>query len=159
MPIYEASALSTITTATDLTPLFGFRAGAQLASIREIHLFNRTAPTVVGALGLFRSTADGTGTVTSSAAQPRPVAGSALAASTAFVWTNYATARPTIGAVTTAMKRWTHGTALGNGMIWTFDAMDPLQVGIVAATSHIVIATVGGANAPATYDFTFVWEE
>lgn len=157
MPVYEASSLSTITTATNLTPLFGFKAGGQLATVREIHLFNRTAPTTVGAIGLFRSTADGTGTLTSSAAQARKSAGTA--SSTAVVWTNYGTARPTIGAASTQLRPFGHGTAVGNGIVWVFDMLDPLEVGTTAATAHLVLANISGGSAAATYDFAFVWEE
>lgn len=157
MPVYEASALSTITTATNLTPLFGFKAGGQLATLREIHLFNRTAPTTVGAIGLFRSTADGTGGVTSSAAQARKSAGTA--SSTAIVWTTYATTRPGIGAATTQLRAFSHGTAVGNGIVWTFDMLDPIEVGTTAATAHLVFANISGGSAAATYDFCFVWEE
>lgn len=153
MPVYEASARSTLVTATANAPLWAFRQiDNQLAAVREIHLFSKTAPTTSGSIGIVRSTALGTGTLTTVVGQPRnPNA----AATSSGVVTNWATAVPTIG---TVFRRFTSPATLGNGVVWSIDLIDPIFViGNAAATSELVFVNLDAA-APGTYDITVVWE-
>lgn len=155
MPVFEASARSTLVTATAGAVLFGFKAGSLRARIREIHLFNITAPTTSGALGLNRSTALGTGALTGLVGIPHDPSDSAT---TAQVITAWATAVPTVVAAST-LRRFDSPASFGNGVIWTFDTMDPLVVPAAPAVNAELVFTNLQASAPGTYDFTFVWEE
>lgn len=156
MAIYEISTRTTLLTATALAQLASFRSNtAQRAGIREIHLSNVTAPTTSGSIGLMRSTAlsvTPTGVTTPQQREP------GAAPSTAALYTGWATA-PTVGAVGTVFRRWSHGTAIGNAMIWTFDLTAPMMVPLGnVATGELVFVNLN-ATAPATYDITVVWDE
>lgn len=156
MAIYEISTRSILTTGTALAQLASFRAStSQRAGIREIHLSNVTAPTTSGSVGLMRSTATAvtpTGVTTPQQREP------AAAASTAALYTGWATA-PTVGAVGTVIRRWSHGTAIGNAMIWTFDLTGPMIVPLGSgATGELVFVNLN-ATAAATYDITICWDE
>lgn len=157
MPIYEASATTTLTTATANAPLCALRAVTQPLFVREIHVYYATAPTTSGRLGLTRSTAVGTGTLTSVTGQIREnLTGSA--ASTGILVTNWATAAPTVSA-TAYFRRFSAGAAVGNGVIWTFDPEPGLFIqGSAGATSELVITNLV-AVAPGTADVIFVWRE
>jgi hypothetical protein len=157
VPIYEASATTTLTTATANVALCALRAVTQPLFVREIHIYYATAPTTSGRLGLTRSTALGTGTLTSVNGVIREnLTGSA--ASTGLLVTNWATAAPTVSA-TAYFRRFAAGPAIGNGIIWTFDPEPGLFLqGSAGATSELVIANLV-AVAPGTAEVVFVWRE
>ena len=153
MAIYSARSRSTIVTASANAPLFSFRQIDNApAWIREIRLFSKTAPVTSGSIGLARSTALGTGTLTTALGVPRDPNG--IATSSGIV-TNWATAVPSIG---TVFDDFTSSASLGNAMLWTFDPLKPLiLVGNAAATSELVFVNLDG-TAPGTYDIVVVWE-
>lgn len=155
MPQYEVSGRSTITTATAGTVLFGLRAGGHRMKLLEVFMTNVTAPTTSGGVGLVRFTADGA-TWTSVSALPDDPGD---AASTAFIFTA-ATTPPTTGGVATTLRRWHHGTAIGNGgSVWTWDRISPLVVShATAATAGLAVINLQ-ATVAATYDFSFRWIE
>lgn len=157
MGVYEVSGRSTLVTATAAAALVALRAVSAPLRIREIHIFYVTAPTTSGGLGLCRSTAIGTGTLTS----VTPLARSALAgtpAATAVLNTAWATAAPTNAGIGAVFRRFHGAATIGNGVIWTFD-QEPLGVtGSAAATSELCIVNTI-ATAPGTFDCTFVYEE
>ncbi len=123
--------------------------------MREIHLFGVTAPTTSGHLGLCRSTALGTGALTS----VTPVARNPdAAAAVSVLVTNWATAAPTNGGIGTVFRRWAQSAAIGNGIIWTFDG-DLIEVPLgSAATGELCIVNMM-ATAPGTFEITVVLEE
>lgn len=156
MPVYEASALTTLVTATGNVPIAAFRGPtANRARVREMHLFSITAPTTSGGLGLCRSNALGTGTLTSVIGVPHEPGDPAT---TGALITNWATAPPTLTAAN-IFRRWTSPASLGNGVIWTWDIIDPLVMPLGnAATGDLCIVNIP-ATAPGTYYVTVVWEE
>lgn len=155
MSIYEVSARTTLVTASVAAPLAALRAVTGFCRIWEIHAFYVTAPTTSGGLGLCRSTALGTGALTS----VTPVARSTRAsAPTAILNTAWATAAPTTGGIGTVFRRVAQAATIGNGIIWTFDR-EPLElIGSAAATSELIICN-DNATAPGTFDLTVVYEE
>lgn len=157
MSVFEASSRTTLVTATALAPLASFRASTtQRARIREIQIYTVTAPTTVGGLGLMRSTALGTGTLTSAVGVNREPGD---AATTGQVVTAWATAAPTVGAVGTVFRRAAFPAAVGQGVIWTWDIVDPLLVPLGnAATGELVIVNLN-ATAPGTFEISVTWEE
>lgn len=157
MPFYEAATTTTLVTATANAPLVAIRAVSQPLFLQEIHIFYRTAPTTSGALGLVRSTALGTGALTSVTGQPRvPVTG--IPAATGLIVTNWATLAPTLTS-TTYLRRWSASPTIGNGVIWTFDPGEALIIaGSAGATSELIIANLV-ATAPGTMDITVIWRE
>ncbi len=156
MPLYEASSRSTLVTATAGAVLFGFRAStSRMARIREIQLFNITAPATSGALGLVRSTALGTGALTAVAGMPLnpddPAAGGQ-------VITNWATAVPTTGGAGATLRRIAVPATIGNGVMWVWDR-EPLIVPPGSAVNGELAFINLQATAPGTWDVTVVWEE
>lgn len=157
MPFYEAATTTTLVTASANAPLVALRAVSAALFVQEIHIFYRTAPTTSGALGLVRSTALGTGTLTSVAGQARmPLTG--MPAATGIIVTNWATLAPTLSA-TTYSRRFSASPTIGNGVIWTFDGNEQLGVaGSAGATSELIIANLV-ATAPGTFDVVVIWRE
>lgn len=156
MARYSAATRSTLVGATAGSVLFGFRAGTRLCYVYELGLFNITAPTTSGGLGLVRSTAIGTGTLTGVLGipeDPNAVAGLGQAI------TNWGTALPTTGGVGTTMRRFTSPATFGNGVIWTWSEADPLEVSANAAVNSELVLINLQATAPGTYDFYVAWEE
>lgn len=155
MAIYTASGRSTLVTASANAVLAGFRAStARRAYIREIGLFYITAPTTSGALGLQRSTALGTGSITAVVGQAHDPGEPAAIGQ---IETDWATAKPTTA--NNYMKRWTSAATIGNGMVWRFDEDTGLVVPLGnTATGEIVICNLQG-TAPGTFDFYVTWEE
>jgi hypothetical protein len=153
MPIYEVRCRTTLTTATVAAALCALRASTtEPTYILEIHLFGITAPTTSGGIGICRSTALGTGTLTSvTPVARRPAYG----APGAVLVTNWATAAPTNGGIGTVFRSWTQSAAIGNGVIWTFD-QEPLEVplGNTATGELCIVNTLG--TAPGTLDVTVV---
>jgi hypothetical protein len=157
MPMYEVSGRSTLVTATAAAALVALRAVTRPCRIWEIHLFYVTAPTTNGSLGLCRSTAIGTGTLTSVTPVARSVT-TGIAAATALLNTAWATLAPTNGGIGTVFRRVSTAATIGNGVIWTFDR-EPLEVaGSAGATSELCVVNTQ-AVAPGTFDVTFVYEE
>lgn len=155
MPIYQAATRSTLVGASAGSVLFGFHANSRRCWVREWHMFNITAPTTSGGIGLVRSTALGTGSRTEVIGIPRDTSSNAGTGSVVTAW---ATLAPTTGGVTTSLIRFTSPATFGNGVIWTFDD-EPMEVPAnPAVTSELVIINLM-ATAPGTYDFTVVWEE
>lgn len=154
MPVYTISSRTTVTTGTALTPIAAFRSSTiNRTEVREIHLFNVTAPTTSGGVGLMRSTAQGTASASVTTPQPRDPSSSADTAILETAWS----AAPTVGAVGTVMRRWHHGTALGNGILWTYDLTSPLVFPASnAATGSLILVNLQG-TAAATYDITIVY--
>jgi hypothetical protein len=154
--VYALSTRTTVTTATALTPIWAFLASTtQRAAVREISLFNVTAPTTSGGVGLMRSTSLGTATTTNGSEVSREPGAAASDARVETAWS----AAPGVGTVDTVFRRWHHGTAIGNGMVWTFDLTAPLMVPLgSAATGKLVLVNLQ-ATAAATYDITIVWDD
>lgn len=157
MPAFEASTRTTLVTATALAPLAAFRAAtAQRARIREIGIFTVTAPTTVGGIGLMRSTALGTGALTSAVGINREPGDSVTTGQIVSAW---ATAAPTVGAAATVFRRASFPASVGQGVIWTWDIVDPLLVPLGnTATGELVFVNLN-ATAPGTYDIYVTWEE
>lgn len=157
MARYSAASRSTLVGATAGSVLFGFRASTtRLAYVFEIGLFNITAPTTSGALGLVRSTALGTGALTGVAGiaeDPQAAAGGGQ------VVTAWATLAPTTGGVGTTLRRFTSPASFGNGVIWTWPEASPLEVPVGSAANGELAIINLQATAPGTYDFYFAWEE
>lgn len=156
MPIYEVRGRTTLTTATVAAALCALRGSTtEPTYVLEIHIFGITAPTTSGGLGLCRSTALGTGTLTSVTPVPRrPAYGSPGA----VLVTNWATAAPTNGGIGTVFRSWTQSVAIGNGVIWTFDQESmELPLGNTATGELCIVNTL--ATAPGTFDVTFVLAE
>jgi hypothetical protein len=157
LPIYEVSALTTLVSAAIGNPLCALRAVTRPVRIWEIHIFYATAPTTTGALALCRSTALGTGALTSVTPVPRSTA-TGIAAATAVLNTAWATLAPTNGGAGALFRRMTAAPTIGNGIIWSFDR-EPLEVaGSAGATSELIIANAI-AFAPGTFMVNFVYEE
>lgn len=155
MAIYEVSGRTTLVTATAAAALCAIRAVTRKLYLREIHLFYVTAPTTSGGLGLCRSTAVGTGTLTSVTPVARELSQDAP---TALLITNWATAAPTNGGIGAVFRRVHQGAAIGNGIIWTFDGDELEVVGGAAATSELCIVNTI-ATAPGTFDVTVIYDE
>jgi hypothetical protein len=143
-------------TATAGAVLFGFRGStARPTKVWEIQLFNVTAPTTSGALGLVVATGIGSGAITGNVGQSR---NRGAVASTAQAWTNFATTLPTVGAVGTSLRRMAIGATIGNGIIWTFDA-EPVELALGGAIGGDLCLINLNATAPGTYDFSFIYDE
>jgi hypothetical protein len=156
MAVYELSTRTTVTTATALTPIWAFLASTtQRAAVREIQLFNVTAPTTSGGVGLMRSTALGTATTTNTTEVAREPGAAASDARVETAWS----AAPTVGTVDTVFRRWHHGTAIGNGIVWTFDLTSPLIVPLGGAVNGKIVLVNLQATVAATYDVTIAWED
>lgn len=155
MPYYEVSGRSTLVTATVAAALVSLRGSTTRPTlVWEIHMFYITAPTTSGGLGLCRSTALGTGTLTSTAPVGRRAS---YATAGAIAVTNWATAAPTNGGIGAVFRRFAAGPAIGNGVIWAFNDPIELPLGNVATGELCIVNTI--ATAPGTFDFTFVIEE
>lgn len=156
MAVYQARALSTITTGTVGTPLFAIRGDTtQRMRIREIWLFNLTAPTTSGNISLRRSTALGTGALTGVTLLPRDPADTAGDVDAQIV-TAWATAAPTVGTASTDLWGWAHSTSIGNGIVLPFDLMAPLIINEGdSATGELCICNAHSIAA-ATYVVTVV---
>lgn len=156
MAVHEVSGRTTLVTATAGAPLCAFRAPTnQRARVREFHIFGVTGPTTSGAVGLCRSTALGTGTLTSTAPVPRDPAD---AASNAQLVTNWGTAGPAIGGVGTVFRRFASPASVGNGVMWAFDG-DGLIVPLGSAANGELVLVNLQATAPGTYEVTVVFED
>jgi hypothetical protein len=157
MARYEAAVRTTLVTATAGAALVGLRAITRPCWLRELHMFYVTASAAsASGLGLNRSTAVGTGTLTGLLGLP--VVPTDLAG-TAEVVTNWGTAAPTTTAANT-LRRWLSGTttAIGTGLVWVFEPPGIYIVGNAAATSELVLTNLF-STAPGTLDCTFVWDE
>lgn len=155
--IYEVRARTTLVTATVAAPLCALRAVTNACSVWEIHIFYTTAPTTSGGLGLCRSTALGTGTLTTVAPQARSAL-TGVDPSTSEIVTNWATLAPTNGGIGSVFRSFDAAPAIGGGVIWTFDR-EPLQIiGGAAATSELCIVNTL-ATAPGTFSVVFVIDE
>lgn len=154
MPVYTISSRTTVTTGTALTPIAALRSStANRTEIREIQLFNVTAPTTSGGVGLMRSTGQGTASASVTTPQPRDPSSSGDTAILETAWS----AAPTVGAVGTVMKRWHHGTSIGNGIVWTYDLTSPLILPASnTATGSLVLVNLQ-ATAAATYDLVIIY--
>jgi hypothetical protein len=151
MPVFEVSFDTTLTTATANAPLASLKGDTgQETQIREIHIFQKTAGVAPNGLGLARSTALGTTPTTVAAVMRRP-SSTLTSAVGVTAWAGV----PTIGGV---FRRFITGTAIGNGVIWAFDKLDPLILaeGDVA-TGELVIVNLYATAAP-TYGVTIVGE-
>lgn len=157
MPLYEASSVTTIVTATPDAVLAAFRAGSRQAYVREIHLFTLTAPTTAGGVALKRATAIGTGAITGNVGVPRDPNAPAPGGQVATAW---GTAPPTVTAAPAgALRRFACAAAIGNGIVWTFYE----GLGIIVPANPAVNAELCLCNtqstAPGTYVITVVFEE
>lgn len=155
MANYESAVRTTLVTASANAPLAAFRAGADAAYLREMHLWYVTAPTTSGALALTRSTAIGTGTLTSLVGQPMDPS---YPAGVGQVVTNWGTAVPTL-TTTALIRRWIAGAAaIGTGIIWVWEPPGMYVPANAAVNSELVLINLT-ANAPGTLDMTCVWNE
>lgn len=136
-----------------------FRGSTTLRSeIKEIAIFQATAGTSPNGIGLTRSTAIGTGALTGVTGIPLDPN---VQATTGQLVTAYATAAPTVTVTSGAniIKRFVHNTAVGNGVVWTFDMQSPLYVPLGGvATGELVFINLF-ATAPATYHISITWNE
>lgn len=155
MAVYEVSGRSTLVTATVAAALASIRAVTRKVYVREIAIFYVTAPTTSGGLGLCKSTALGTGALTSVTPVARELSQDNP---TALLVTAWATVAPTNGGIGTVFRRLHAGPAIGNGVIWTFDGDELEIVGGAAATSELCIVNTIG-TAPGTFDISVVYEE
>lgn len=154
MAVYGISTRTTVTTATALTPILAFRGStSQIVEIREIHLYNVTAPTTSGGIGLMRSATQGTASASVTTSQPRIIGAGTSDVILETAWSS----APTVGAVGTVMRRWHHGTAIGNGVIWAYDLTAPLVIPISPATNASMILVNLQGTAAATYEVTVVY--
>jgi hypothetical protein len=158
MAIFEVSGRTTIQTASAMAVLAAVRGSTTRPTfVREIHLFGITAPTTSGAVGLCKSTALGTGTLTSTAPVARDLSYVSIGAGAVLI-TAWGTAAPTTGAVATVFRRWSQSPAIGNGIIWTFDGENlEIPLGGVA-TGDLCLVNLQ-ATAPGTFDITAILEE
>lgn len=157
MPVFEVSALTTRNSPSGTNyPIAAFRSStSQRAYVREIHMFNVTAPTTYAAIGLARSSAIGTGSLTRVDGVLREPGDTAPGTPGGLV-TAWATLAPTLG---TVFRTFACGTAVGNGVVWTFDQLNPLIMAApTAATSELVFVQQPN-QAPGTWYITIVWEE
>lgn len=155
MPVYSAGGVSTLTTATANAPLVGFRGSTTVrCAVREIGVFMLTGATTSGNLGLQRSTALGTGSLTSVTGQAHDPGDPATSG---VLVTNWATLKPTTADV--YFKRFALATSIGSGFIWRFDEGPGLVVPLgSAATGELVICNLT-ATAPGTFQVWITWEE
>jgi hypothetical protein len=158
MASYEAAVTTTIVTATAGAVLGAFHAGARPARITEIELFNITAPTTSGGIGLCRSTALGTGALTGQLGQATDPSNDVAALAT--VVASWATTAPTVAASPfNTFRRWSSPASFGNGVIWTWPSDDPMVVPANSAVnSELCIINLQG-TAPGTYFFVVRWKE
>lgn len=158
MATFEVSAHTTLTTATIAAALAAFRApgsGGQRPTIQEIQI--ETSNAVAGGIGLCRSTALGTGALTSVSPVSREP-GEPTAAGSVLV-TNWATLAPTNGGIGTVFRRFNHSAVQGSARIWTFSELRPLFVPLSSnATGELCFVNLNAAT-PATYDITIVLAE
>jgi hypothetical protein len=157
---YEASALTTLVTASANSPLWALKGVTRPLWVREIHAWAVTAPTTSLHLGLVRSTALGTGTLTSVTGQPIQAlqdSTSGAPVATGIIVTNWATAAPTLTSPV-YFRRFAGAAVIGTGFIWTFEPPGLYVPGNAQATSELVIANIVG-TAPGTFAATFVWAE
>lgn len=155
MARYEAAVRTTLVTASANAPLFALRGISNAVFLRELHLWYVTAPTTSGAIALTRSTALGTGTLTGLLGQPTDPN---YPAGTGEVITNWGTAVPTL-TTTAIIRRWIAGAAaIGTGIIWVWEPPGLYVPGSAGATSELIVTNLT-ANAPGTFDATFVWDE
>lgn len=155
MAIYSARSRSTLVTASANAVLWAFKGSTtRICKVREIGMFYVTAPTTSGALGLQRSLALGTGTITAVVGQAHD---SAQPATTAQVETDWATAKPTTNNL--YFKGWTSAPTIGNGMVWRFDEDTGLEMPLAsAANGELCICNLLG-TAPGTMEFWITWDE
>ena len=158
MPVYEASCLTTLVSASANAPLAAYRAStSQRSEIIEVGISYLTAPTTSGGIGLARSSAIGTGTLTSVSGKPRDPSDS-IPATPGQLITNWGTAAPTVDTAS-IFRRWAFPASLGNGVIWTYDRIDPMEVAAAtAATSELIFINLPG-TAPGTFYIYVAWEE
>ena len=148
---FEAANVSTLTTATANTALVAIRAPAtELCQIREIGVFLIAATST--RLGLVRATAvsvtPGTTVAGQNVIPGAPVSASLLVSSWGTV--------PTIAA--NYMRRVTLPAAIGAGVIWSWPADNPLQVGAGTAIAELCLANLV-AVAPSLFDYYVTWED
>jgi hypothetical protein len=147
MAEYSASALTTVTTAS--APLFALRGDTtKRIALYEVGIFNVTAPTTSGGIGIARSLTVGTASA-SAAFAPNDIG--EIGTTNAQIDTAWSAA-PTIAATPIHFRRFAHGTAIGNGMVWTF-GQNPLilALGGTAVGGSLIFYNLR-ATAAATYD-------
>lgn len=158
MATFEVSCRTTLTTATVAAALAAIRApgsGGQRPTIQEIQILTTNA--VAGGIGLCRSTALGTGALTSVTPVAREPSEPTAAGSVAV--TAWATAAPTNGGIGTVFRRFTHGAVQGAGVVWPFSELRQLFVPLSSgATGELCFVNLNAAT-PALYDITVILAE
>ena len=147
MAEYSASALTTVTTAS--APLFALRGDTtKRVALKEVGLFNVTAPVTSGGRGIARSLTVGTASASAAFAPHDP---GELGTTNAQIDTAWSSA-PTIAGTPVHLRRFAHGTAIGNDMVWTF-GQNPLVLvlGGTAVAGSLVFYNLR-ATAASTYD-------
>lgn len=162
---YRSRSRTTISTATQHAVIGAFRPGIRPPALEEIRLFLRntpaltTSPTAGFAVGIVRSTAVGTGTLTQNVGQPMRGSGGMEAGVGSFV-TNWGTAVPTIGGTPTYFDSGIGGTQLGYPVVFTFDKLDPLaQPDSGDPTAEICIALLEAHTTAPIFDVVCLWDE
>ena len=146
---YEASSNTTAAVAAN-GPYFELRnTAARRMYVEEVGFFIGAA--TASRIALARATAQGTGgtlNMTGLAEDPNAPAAAGILATPAF------TAAPTVGAVTTYLRRANLPAAIGAGVIWTWPQSDRL---VVPPSGSLLM--VGLAAGSLTADFYVVWTE
>lgn len=151
MARYEAAARSSLVTATADAPLVAIRAPAtEVVKLRELSITLVTAVSTM--LGLARVT---TVSVTPATTKPgRNVIVDAPDSATLLV-NSWGTA-PVVS--TNYLRRIVIAASIGAGIIWTWPADDPLQIGDGQAIREIALCNLVSV-APTTFDWYAVWED
>lgn len=154
MSVYTVAIRTSATTATANAVLAAFRSDTtQRTKIREIKLFNFTAPTTSGGIGICRSLTQGTAT-SPVVATPLDTGDAASAGQLEATWS----VTPTVAATPLYLERWAHSTTIGNGMVWTWDVIAPLILPASAAINASICFCNLQATAPSLYDITIKYE-
>lgn len=124
MPIYEGTASLATTTQTPPYVLMALRGPSDgRAKLIELEVWTETAPTTSLILSLARSTALGTGSLTTVSVVNRDPS---VTAARGQLITGWATARPTLSS-SVYMKTIVMPATLGSGVMRSFDLTSPLQ--------------------------------
>jgi hypothetical protein len=157
MAIFEATALTTLVTASAGSPLGALRAGTKPMRVYEIGHSAITAPTTSGRLSLGHSTAIGTGALTQVFGASVDPANYSTAALGSIV-TAWATAVPTLTS-TTRKRAFAFPPNIGAAVIWSWPNDREMVIPPNAAANSELVLINDIAFAPGTWLIYAVWEE
>ena len=157
MPVYEAS-IQVASQATAPYVVCALRGPTGLnARLLELDVFTLTAPTTSLQLVLCNSTALGTGALSNNMIGISRT--SDRSAGTGNLIGTWATARPTIGGVTTYMKRIVLPASLGAGVMRSFDLAHPLELALGNAAAGDLCLVQTSATASGDLAISAAWIE